>query len=580
MEILGIWDGHDSGAALIEGDKILFAVNEERLTRRKLEIAFPERSIDACLKHTGTSIEEISEIAVSTWDFAKTLARVFPSLREEYYLLRRRKKDMGRLSNLKKRIKYRLTEHPPSRLTKRISWHNVRNHLKGLGFRNFRLHLADHHLCHAAAAAFCSGFDKALVITLDGLGDGLSGTINLYEEGRLEKIASLPARHSLGIFFEHVTNLMNMRELEDEGKVMALTNYAYPVDDAENPILDLIHVEGLSVRCLHSSLGMYEALKKILWRHPSEQFAYMAQKTLEVKCVQLVQNAVAITGQDHLCFAGGVFSNVKVNRRLRTLPQVKRCFIFPHMGDGGLALGAALVANLRLNGTNRVPLNHLFLGPEYDDVEIEHALKQNGLSYRKPADIVREVAELIASGEIVFWFQGRMELGPRALGSRSILARPDSDAIKDILNLQLKKRVWYQPFCPSMLAEDAREIFEDYDGNPNEFMAMAYMVREDRRDLLRGVINRDGSCRPQIVGCDNSVFSLLLKEIKKLTGHGVILNTSFNIHGEPIVCSPEDAVSTFKRTGSRYMAIQEYLAHCNSPSDLINLQKKAPIRRT
>ena len=559
MKILGIWDGHDAGAAVIRGDKILFAVNEERFTRRKLEIAFPVRSIQACLEGSGTPPDKISHVSVSTWDFSKTLARVFPSLREEYYLLRRRKKGPGRASNLKKRFKYRLTEYPPTDLTKWISSRNVRNHLNRLGFRNFRLHLEDHHLCHAATAAFCSGFDRALVITLDGLGDGLSGSISRYEGGALERIASLSARHSLGIFFEHVTNLMNMRELEDEGKVMALANYAYPVDDTGNPLLDLIRVEDLTVLCRHSSLGMYEALKKILWCYPSEQFAHMAQRTLEVKCMQLVQNAVAATGLDHICLSGGVFSNVKMNRRLRLLPQVKKCFVFPHMGDGGLALGAALAANHRLYGIHDIPLNTPFLGPEYPEKEIETVLRESGYSYKKSRDITKEVAEIIAGGEVVLWFQGRMELGPRALGGRSILALPDSEAIKDTLNLQLKKRVWYQPFCPSMLEEDAREILEDYDGRPNEFMTMAYKVRDEKRDLVRGVINRDGSCRPQIVSRDGSLFGGLLEKIRDLTGQGVILNTSFNLHGEPLACSPQDALETMGLTGSTYMAIGDFL---------------------
>lgn len=559
MKIIGIWDGHDSGAALIEGNKILFAINEERCTRRKLEIAFPDRSIQACLQYTDILPEDISEIAVSTSDFAKTLARVIPSLKEEYYLLRRRIKGSGRISFFKKRLKYKLTEYPPSHLTKWVSWNNVRKHLKRLGFREFRLHLVDHHFAHAATAAFCSGFERGLVITLDGLGDGLSGSISKYEDGKLERTVSISARHSLGIFFEHVTNLMNMRELEDEGKVMALANYAYPVDDSENPIMHLIQVEGLDVRCRYSSLGMYEALRQILWRYPSEQFAYMAQRTLETKTLELVRNAINVTGQDHLCLAGGVFSNVKVNRLLRMLPKVKKCFVFPHMGDGGLALGAALVTNHRLNRVHHVSLEDVFLGPEYSEQYIEKVLTGSGLSYRKSRDIVVEVAKIIASGQIVLWFQGRMEFGPRSLGARSILARPDSDTIKDALNLQLKKRVWYQPFCPSMLEEDALEILEDYEGKPNKFMTMAYMVREKKKNLVRGVINVDGSCRPQILGQENSLFRELLKEVKKLTGHGIVLNTSFNIHGEPMVCSPQDAVSTFLRTKSRYMAIQNYL---------------------
>ena len=559
MKILGIWDGHDSGAALVEGDRILFAVNEERLSRRKLEIVFPAKAIQACLEHTGTRASDISEIAISTWDFAKTLTRVFPSLKEEYYLIRRRKKGPAGTSPFKKRMKYRLTEYRPSLVTRWVSTYKVRKSLENAGFKDFRLHFVDHHHAHAAAAAFCSGFEQSLIITLDGLGDGLSGSVYRYQDGQLENVASLSARHSLGIFFEHVTNLMNMRELEDEGKVMALANYAYPVDDTKNPLMDLIKVEGLSVKCRFSSLKMYSALKEILWRYPSEQFAYMAQRALEVRTLELVQNAIEATGLDRLCLAGGIFSNVKINRLLRILPEVKSCFVFPHMGDGGLAVGAALVANTQLNGVRRICLDHLLLGPEYSEVEIEIALKESGLNYVKSADIVKETAGLIAGGAIVLWFQGRVELGPRALGARSILARPDSEDIKDTLNLRLKKRVWYQPFCPTMLAEDAQEILEDYDGSPNEFMTMAYMVRADKRHLVRGVINLDGSCRPQILKKQKTLFYDLLREIRQLTGHGILLNTSFNLHGEPLVCSPEDAIKTMIETGSKNMAIGNFI---------------------
>ncbi len=561
MKILGIWDGHDSGAVLIEGARILFAINEERLSRRKLEITFPAQSIQACLAAAGTPLAEIADIAVSSSDFAKTLARVLPSLKEEYYLIRRRKKMLGHFTVLKKRAKYKITEYAPSSVTTMISRYMLRRKFESLGFRNFTLHFVDHHLCHASAAAFCSGFDAGLVLTLDGLGDGLSGSIYQYQDGRLDPIALLPARHSFGIFFEHVTNLMNMRELEDEGKVMALANYAYPVPDAENPLLNLIRVEGLSVKCRYSSLKMYAVLKNFLWQYPSEQFAYMAQRTLEVKVLELVRNAMTATGLKHLCLAGGVFSNVKVNRLIRLLPGVQDCFVFPHMGDGGLAMGAALAVNSHIGKISRIPLPHVFFGLEYRDAEIESVLNASGLSYRQSRNIVTEVAELLVRGEIVLWFQGRMEFGPRALGARSILARPDSEAIKNALNLRLKKRVWYQPFCPSMLAEDAEKILEDYNGVPNPFMTMAYMVREEMRASMRGVINIDGSCRPQIVPKGVSPYRMLLEEIKRLTGHGVLLNTSFNVHGEPLVCSPQDAVRAMYDTGSNYMAIGNFLVN-------------------
>ena len=558
MYVLGIWDGHDSGAAIIKDNRIEAALNEERLTRRKLEIRFPESAIVGCLEQVNRTPAEIDHIAVSTYDFSKTLARVFPATKEDYYLIRRRKKEPGFLSTVKKKAKYTLTEFGPHPLTKGLSEIVLKRYLRRMGFTNFRLHLVDHHLCHTAAAAFCSGFDEALVITIDGIGDALSGTISTLSHNKLSRITAIPGKHSLGIFFEHVTNLMNMRELEDEGKVMAIANYAYPIPDDKNPLLEFIEIDGLTVRCKYSTLRMYKELKKLLWRFPSEQFAYMAQRTLEVKIVTLVKNAVRATGMSRVALSGGVFSNIKVNMLIRLLPEVHTCFVFPHMGDGGLALGAALSVNHLLQGTCSYPLNDLFLGKDFSEDEIRSALDASGLQYTMHENIEEEAATLISQGHIIFWFQGRMEYGPRALGHRSILALPDSKRIRDVLNLRLKMRVWYQPFCPTMLEEDARMYLENYD-TPNSFMTMGYMVKDDKRDELEGVISVDGSCRPQVIQDTASRYGKMLTKLKALTGRGVVLNTSFNVHGDPLVCSPADALDTLKRTGNDFLVMGNYL---------------------
>ena len=558
MYILGIWDGHDSGAAIIKDNQILVALNEERLTRRKLEIHFPQQSIKECLNLMNLTPNEIKHVAVSTYDFSKTLARILPYTKEEYYLIRRRKKVPARVSNLKKKAKYRLTEYGPSLLSKRLSEMCLRRTLNRLGFRNYQVHLVDHHLCHATAAAFCSGFSDCLVITIDGIGDALSGSFSTFLQGKLSRKAVLSGKHSLGVFFEHVTNLMNMRELEDEGKVMALANYAYPIPDADNPLLGFIQVDGLNVKCRYSTLRMYDELKKILWRYPSEQFAYMAQRVLEIKILELIKSGLSATGLNRVALAGGVFSNIKVNMLIRTLPEVKGCFVFPHMGDGGLALGAALSANYELNGVYSYPLDDVFLGTGYSEDQIKSALNASGLEYSYCENIEEETAKLISQGYIVFWFQGRMEYGPRALGHRSILALPNSKKIRDLLNLRLKMRVWYQPFCPTMLEEDAQFYLEEYN-TPNRFMTMGYMVKDDKRDEIEGVISVDGSCRPQIISGNESQYGRLLAEVKKITDRGVVLNTSFNIHGEPMVCSPKNAIDTLKRTRNDYLVMGNYL---------------------
>jgi carbamoyltransferase len=559
--ILGIWDGHDAGAALLEGERILFAINEERLSRRKLEAGFPHRSIAACLGEAGLSPSHIAEIAVSTTDPAKTLTRIFPSLKEEYYLIRRRKKEPSRLDGFKKWFKYRFTELEPNAFSRLLSRIRLNRDLQALGFERFKMSLVDHHAAHAHTAARCSGFDECIVLTLDGLGDGLSGSIRRFANRELHPLKMLPARVSLGIFFEHVTNLMNMRELEDEGKVMALANYSYPVEDCDNPLMGLIEARGLDLVSDYSSTGLYREMKKIFWRYPSEQFAYMAQRVLEKNVLDLVKEIIAFTGIGKLALAGGVFSNVKLSMKLAEQEGVERIFVFPHMGDGGLALGAAMAVNARKYGIHAYPVKDLYWGPRYSSEEVLASLRASGFSYRRMEDVPGAAARFILDGEIILWFRGRMEIGPRALGNRSILARPDDRRVKDRLNLLLKKRVWYQPFCPSMLIEDGPEVLYADAKNieDNRFMTMAFKIREEWLDLMEGVMNIDGTCRPQFVGDENPVYRELLVRIKESLGRGVVLNTSFNIHGEPVVCSPRDALDMLRRTGIRYLFVEDYL---------------------
>ena len=567
--VLGIWDGHDAGAALLRGEEIVFAINEERLSRRKLEVGFPHRSIEACLKYAAIKPSAVRAVAASTTDPAKTLTRLLPGLREEYYLIRRRKKAPRMFDPLKKAFKYRFTELSPNIISRNLSRLYMHRQLKSSGFKNYRLIFVNHHRAHAEAAARCCGFPECLVLTLDGVGDGLAGSIWEFREERVKLIKTFPARVSLGIFFEHVTNLMNMRELEDEGKVMALANYAYPIADEGNPLMKVIGTRGLGIISDYTSTAMFREMKKILWRYPSEQFASMAQRVLERNVVALVKEALATTGLKKIAVAGGVFSNIKMNMKIAGL--VENIFVFPHMGDGGLALGAAIAANHDLYGVSTYHLRDLSLGPAFSRGDIFSALEkwesERGMQgreeweirYHRVENVPEAVARLILEGEIILWFQGRLEIGPRALGNRSILARPDDRRIKDRLNLLLKKRVWYQPFCPSILIEDAPLLLEinGQDIRDNRFMTMAFKVRKEHLGIMEGVINIDGTCRPHFVAGENLAYRELLLHIKEELGYGVVLNTSFNIHGEPIVCSPLEAIDMLKRTGIRYLFMED-----------------------
>ena len=562
MNILGLWDGHDAGAALLQGGRLVFAANEERFTRRKLEVRFPRQSIAACLAHAELAPDDIDLVAVSTADPAKAIGRLWPGSKERYYQVRRRKTQPGVTALLTRSIKYRMTEWPPGVLSRTASLYVLRRQLDEAGFRRARLRLFDHHDAHAAGAAWASGFPECAVVTIDGLGDGVSATISRFRGGRLERMATSPARYSLGVFFEHVTNLLNMRELEDEGKVMALADYAAPIADADNPLLSLIRVRDGVIETAKPGHALRPLLAPLHWRSANEQFAHAAQRVVEHVCVELARDAVRLTGCSCLALAGGVVSNVKATRQVRLLPDVQDLYVFPHMGDGGLALGAGVLASAEGGEAVRLELSGLDLGPEFPDETIKLAIEAAGLKAVPAADLPAAVADILSTGGIVMWFQGRMEYGPRALGQRSVLARPDRPELRDRLNLVLKRRVWYQPFCPSMLESEAPRLLADWTGPRNRFMTMAFLVAAQHRRELAGVTSVDGTCRPQFVEDeDPGQYARLLREAQARWGIGAVLNTSFNIHGEPLVCTPAQAVDVFLRAGADALAIGPYLVH-------------------
>jgi carbamoyltransferase len=560
LNILGIWDGHDSGAALLQEGRLRFAVNEERLSRRKLEVCFPARSIEACLADAGLHPQHVDIVAVSTSDPAKTIGRLWPGSKERYYAVRRRKTAGGTLSGLTRAAKYRITEWPPGVVSRVVSRVALRRQLSACGLGRAELVIIDHHEAHAAAAAWAAGLAPCAVLTIDGLGDGASATISAFRDGRLERVTASPARCSLGVFFEHVTSLLNMRELEDEGKVMALADYAAPIPDEDNPLLAMVRVRNGIIETERPGHALRKALARIHWRFANEQFAHLAQRVVEHTCAALARDAVRLTGLPRLALSGGVVSNVKAMRRVRLLPEVEEVFVFPHMGDGGLALGAATAAAVRSGVRVDLDLGRLDLGPGYDAGAIGDCLRAAGFDPEPAANLPAHVAALLAEERIVMWFQGRMEYGPRALGYRSVLARPDRPSLRDRLNLALKRRVWYQPFCPSLLESDAGRAFVDWTGGRNRAMTMAYEVSRCYRSHLAGVVSVDGTCRPQLIA-DNEPgdFAELLRQVRPLWGVGAVLNTSFNIHGEPIVCSPAEAVDVFRRSGADALAIGPFL---------------------
>ncbi|MCL5089939.1 MAG: hypothetical protein M1382_02085 [Candidatus Marsarchaeota archaeon] len=558
MYILGIWDGHDAGAALVEDNKVIFAANEERFTKRKLEVNFPKHSIEAALRYAKIKPDDIEHIAFSTTEFAKTIERMFPKMRENYYIFRRRKRLKPRFSDLRHMLKYSITSIGITPGSTTINKHMLGKELRNMGFGKFKLYAVEHHAAHAATAAFTSPFKKALIITSDGLGDGLSGSISIMEKNTLTRKSVTKASDSLGIFFEQATNIIGMRELEDEGKVMAMADYSYPFSMDENLFRDFFSVDGISIKAKYNTIKQFEMLQRISWQLPREQFAYMVQQLLTEMLTKFVDNAIERFGIGDVAFSGGIFSNVKANMSLRKLDSLKHWYIFPHMGDGGIALGAALHTNYILNGITKHDFT-AYLGPAYGENETIAALKRHKMKFQlERKEQSKHAAELVTDGHYIFWFQDRMEYGPRALGDRSILARSDSEEIKDMLNLYVKKREWFQPFAPSIMEEEAERLLEYDNKGKDKFMTMAYMVKKEKRNVTKSVMHIDGSARAQMVGRENPLYYDVIKQVKNISGNGIVLNTSFNVHGFPIVMDPDDAIMTMKKTNSKYMFINGF----------------------
>lgn len=560
--VIGVWDGHDAGAALVIDGRVVLALNEERLSGRKLDVGLPVRALSALRAAAGNF--RIA-YAPTTSDPAKTLTRVFPSMKENYYKLRRRLTPPGPLHNLKQHAKYSLTQLPTNDFFR--AWAR-RSFASALNVPASDIFLVDHHVAHAASAAYWPTWSgDATIVTLDGIGDGESGSVWSWSESKatLTPLLSIPGSASLGLFFEHVTNELQMRPLEDEGKVMALATYAAETPLEANVFLRWFSLttdaRGLPVlRCSIPPTQMARAVARIVWCTPREAVSRMAQQTLEQLVPRFFQLLATATGCGNFGYAGGVASNIKVNRLIRTTPGVERLEVCPAMGDGGLALGAALATWHRVSGRCPEPFHDFRLGTDRGDlgVDAEKFARESGAQLLRPADIAVAAAERIAAGEIVMWAQGRMELGARALGARSIVARADSVTARDDLNLRLKRRVWYQPFCPSILLSEAPSLLSDFRGDRdlNRHMTMGFLTTPRGRTALAGAVGPDGSCRPQMVAANPAEpWYRLLENVRALTGTGAVINTSLNMHGKPMSDTAAGVVEAWLESGVEHLAL-------------------------
>lgn len=562
MYILGISEiDNDSGAVLLKDGAVVCAINEERLSRTKRHQGFPYKSVDWILAYAGINLSQIDKIAVAKAD-PVSQPEVF--FRPEVILKSHNYFDLSdpaswyiKLLNF---LIYRFRNIPRMMALAKDMSGQIRAWAKTNGVES-KLVFLPHHYTHAACAYYASGLPKALVVTLDGQGDGISSAVYLVDEGKFELLHETPLPHSLGFFYASVTKACGFKPNQHEGKITGLAAYAKPHPKLLARIRELAYYKDGSY-FTPSLYGSYPVIKLLLKKYGREQMSAAFQQVLEGVTTEYVNFYVKKTGAENLVLAGGVVANVKLNQRLHHISGVKNIFIFPHMADGGLGYGAAQIVFRQLtNNQQPLPIKDVYWGPEFSDAEIEGELKNNHLTYQKPEKMPETLAKLLAEGKVVGHFFGRMEFGPRALGNRSILAAAGDKKINQWLNDRLH-RSEFMPFAPVTLTEQAGACFRDLAGSDmaTPYMTITLDCTQTMKEQAPAVVHVDGTARPQIINREtNPRYYDILNSYFKLTGIPSLVNTSFNMHEEPIICTPKDAVRSFLQGNLDYLAIGNFL---------------------
>ena len=572
MRVLGLGTEGDSGAAVVEDGRILAAVNEERLSRLKLVEGFPRGSIQEVLRRTGTSIADLDAVLVaSTNDLFVNELRPFDGWFQHRidgvgtYL----KRATGKFARYRDQLPFLETGYyallTPSFLYRRWAIRRILRNEFGV---RCPIRFVDHHLAHIASAYFTSGYDDALVLSVDGGGDGKSALVYAVRHGRFERLHEVSSYNSLGNYYAYVTHLCGFKAMKHEGKITGLAAHGEPrYVDLLREFID--EQDGTFIN--KGKVAAFEALRELERRLPRgwtrEDLAASIQRHTEDVVRRFVRYWASRTGLRNLALAGGVFANVRVNEEVLNLPEVDRVFIHPHMGDGGLPVGAALAACIPgiLDQTmprDPEPLVDVYLGPDLTEGDIAEALSRAGLVPESVDGPIEErVADLLVEGYVVARASGRMEYGPRALGNRSILYHPTDRTVNDWLNKNLR-RTEFMPFAPSVLAEAADDCFENLEGGEHaaEFMTITFHCTPWMRARMEGVVHLDGTARPQLVRRDrNPSYYRIIEAFYRRTGLPGVINTSFNMHEEPIVCTAADCVRAFLDGYLDYLAIGPYL---------------------
>jgi carbamoyltransferase len=544
---------HDSSACIVRDGELLFAVAEERISRAKHDARFPHNAIRACLDFAKVRVDQLNEVCFG-WQTAG------PVYRHDLKCYALRQVPLTYLNGLNSTLHFLSMWHQES---------GAKKFTQQFGPTRAKMRFVDHHLAHAISAYAYSGFDEAAVAVMDGRGAWEATSLWHGRNGRLEHLMTIPFPDSIGFFYSGFTEFLGFTPNSDEWKVMGLAPYGQPGVDL-SAFIDVktapyhIHPWQLAANGTSAHARIAKLLgpprlteSEIDDRH--KNIAYAVQDACETAMMNVVRLAIEKTGCRNVCLAGGVALNSKANGKIAASGMVDEIFVQPAASDDGVALGAALAPYLDNNGRlPNKPMRHGYWGPSFDDNAIEAALRTYKLRCSKLADPAGAAAELLSRGKILGWFQGRMEFGPRALGSRSILADPRDPEMNVKVNNAVKFREWWRPFAPSLKKEAAGEYLESATDSP--FMILTAQVRPERRGEIPAVTHVDGSARPQTVEKEiNPLYWRLIDEFGRHTGVPVIMNTSFNLRGEAIVHTPTDAIRTFFSSGMDALVMGSFL---------------------
>jgi carbamoyltransferase len=553
----------DAAAALLQDGRILAAAEEERFVRVKHVTALPVQAMAWCLRQAGAALADVDGIAVpwKYWVIGRRARLALGSMLRSPTLFRVK----GRRSVERLRQEWAELAFLPRYL---------RRHF---GPGPYRPVFLDHHLCHAASTFLLSPFERAAILIVDGASEAHTTTLAVGEEQQIRVLQRTPLPHSLGQFYAAMTAYLGFTPDQDEYIVMGLAACGEPrfAEALSRRVLSLLpngqfRLDTTLLDFHLARVGIFSPeLNRLLGppRRPGEEIeqrhrdvAASAQLVLEETLLHLARHLKRLTGADHLCLAGGVAYNCVANSRLRTEAGFTQAFVQPAAGDSGAALGAALWLTSRRGGlAQREAMEQAYLGPAFSEAECRRSLERAGLTWRKLDDgpLCERVAEELANGRLVFWFQDRMEWGPRALGHRSLLADPRREDMRELINAKVKFREPFRPFAPSVLEERAADYFEVSD--PSPFMLFTCNVRPSAKGLLPAVTHVDGTARIQTVDRRASPkYRALLEAFGRKTGVPVLLNTSFNVR-EPVVCTPDDAVRCFLRTQVDWLVLGNLL---------------------